>query len=125
VTIRTGAEGTATFTVTDDDTATALGSGDVPVLATPRLLAWCEAATVIALAPELEQGATSVGVRVELDHLAATPVGSSVRVRAEVSEVDGRRVTFTVQADDDAGTAATATVVRVVVDRQRFIDRLR
>ncbi len=125
MTIRTGAAGSATFTVTDDDTATALGSGDVPVLATPRLLAWCEAATVIALAPELEEGTTSVGVRVELDHLSATPVGASVQVRAEVSDVDGRRVTFAVQAEDEAGVAATATVVRVVVDRQRFIDRLR
>ncbi len=125
MTIRIGAEGSATYTVTDDDTATALGSGDVPVLATPRLLAWCEAVTVIALAAELGQGATSVGVRVELDHLAATPVGATVRIRAEVSEVDDRRVTFAVTADDESGTAATATVVRVVVDRQRFIDRLR
>ncbi len=123
--IRIGAEGSATYTVTDDDTATALGSGDVPVLATPRLLAWCEAATVVALASGLEDGTTSVGVRVELDHLAATPVGATVRVRAEVSEVDGRRVTFAVTAEDEAGEAATASVVRVVVDRQRFIDRLR
>lgn len=124
MTIRIGADGSATYTVTDDDTATALGSGDVPVLATPRLVAWCEAVTVIALAPGLEEGSTSVGSRVELDHLAATPVGGTVQIRAEITEVDGRRVTFAVQADDGAGTAATATVVRVVVDRQRFIDRL-
>ncbi len=119
-----GAEATATYTVTPDDTAGALGSGDVPVLGTPRLLAWCEAVTVAALAPGLDDGSTSVGYRIELDHLLPTPVGGSVHIRAEVTGVDGRRVTLAVVAEDDGGTAAEATVVRVVVDRQRFLDRL-
>lgn len=124
MTITVGAQASAAYAVTADDTAISMGSGDVPVLGTPRLLAWCEAVTVAALAPGLEEGSTSVGYRVHLDHLLPTPVGGTVRIQATVSAVDGRQVTFAVTADDDAGTAAEATVIRVVVDRQRFIDRL-
>lgn len=124
MTIPIGAEATTRFTVTDADTAVAVGSGDVPVLGTPRLLAWCEAVTVTALAPHLDDGATSVGSRIRLDHLLPTPVGGEVTVQAEVVEVDGRQVELAVTATDGQGTAARGTVTRVVVDRQRFIDRL-
>ena len=124
MTIPLGAEATATYTVTADDTAIAMGSGDVPVLGTPRLLAWCEATTVAATTAGLDEGSTSVGARVELDHLLPTPVGGAVQIRAVVAGVDGRRISFAVTATDDAGTAAEATIVRIVVDRQRFIDRL-
>jgi predicted thioesterase len=116
-----------TFTVTADDTATALGSGDVPVLATPRLLAWLEAATV---ATALEAGAvgaaqTSVGTRVELEHVAPTGVGSTVAVQADVAHRDGRLLRFTVAAHDaDGRLLASGTVTRVVVDRERFVSRL-
>ena len=75
-------EATLRFTVTDDDTAAALGSGSLPVLGTPRLLAWCEAATCAAVAPELGDGETSVGTRIDLEHLAATAVGGTVEVSA-------------------------------------------
>ncbi len=116
-----------TFTVTADDTATALGSGDVPVLATPRLLAWLEAATV---ATALEAGAvgagqTSVGTRVELEHVAPTGVGSTVTVQAGVAHRDGRLLRFTVAAHDPEGRLlANGTVTRVVVDRERFVSRV-
>ena len=80
----------AAFTVTDDDTASALGSGDLPVLATPRLLAWAEAATCAAVADELDAGSSSVGTRVQLEHVAASPVGASVAVTATVTYADGR-----------------------------------
>jgi hypothetical protein len=70
------------FTVTDDDTAAALGSGSLPVLATPRLLAWFEAATCAALEPSLPAGSTSVGTRVVVEHLAASPVGQELEVSA-------------------------------------------
>lgn len=122
--ISVGAEAGATFPVTEADTAIAMGSGDVPVLGTPRLLAWCEQVTVAALAPGLDEGSTSVGFRIRLDHLAPTPVGDELRVRAEVSEVDGRQVTLVVTGEDSSGTAASGSVTRVVVDRQRFLDRL-
>jgi fluoroacetyl-CoA thioesterase len=77
-----GSSATLSFDVTEDDTASALGSGDVPALATPRLLAWCEAATCAAVATQLDDGSTSVGTRVQLEHLSATPVGGHLGVTA-------------------------------------------
>ena len=118
-----------TFDVTDGDTATALGSGDVPVLATPRLLAWLEAATVAALAPTLPAGSTSVGTRVEVEHVVASPVGAVVVVHASVGHADGRLVRFEVAAEHTVGggepvVVARGRVTRVVVDRERFLARL-
>jgi predicted thioesterase len=115
------------FEVTPDDTARALGSGDVEVLATPRLLAWCEAATVAALAGEggVAETATSVGTRVRLDHLAATPVGGRVEVTATLQHRDGRLVRFDVAATDRSGrVVATGEVYRVLVERDRFEARV-
>ena len=111
--------------VTEADTATALGSGDVPVLATPRLLAWLEAATVEALDGRLGDGETSVGSRIELEHRAATAVGATVTVTADLVAVDGRLLRFSVAAQDaDGSLLATGDVTRVVVDRERFLSRL-
>jgi predicted thioesterase len=109
--------------VTPDDTASALGSGDVPVLATPRLLAWAEAATVALLAGRLPAGSTSVGTRIELDHLAASPLGATVRVTATLLDAQGRGRRFTVTAvhPGDGRVVARGTVTRAVVDRQRFV----
>lgn len=118
-----GVNATQTFTVTDDDTAIAMGSGDVPVLGTPRMIAWCEAVTVTALGPELADGETSLGVRVGIDHLLPTPVGVEVEATATVSDVDGRQVTFSVVVVDPSGTAAKGSITRVVVDRDRFVSR--
>lgn len=122
--ITVGAGADRTYTVTEADTAAAVGSGDVPVLGTPRVIAWCEAVTVDAVAAVLEAGQTSVGIQVTIDHLKATPVGVAVEVVATVSEVDGRRITFAVQAADGNGVAAAGTITRVVVDRQTFIERV-
>jgi fluoroacetyl-CoA thioesterase len=114
-----------TFTVSDADTARSLGSGDLDVLGTPRLLAWLEAATVAALGPLLEAAETSVGTRVELEHLAAVPVGAVVVVTADEVHADGRLRRFSAAAQDaDGRLLATATVTRVVVDRERFLARL-
>ncbi len=112
-----------THTVTDLDTASALGSGDLEVLATPRVLAWCEEATCAAL--ELTAGQTSVGTRVDLEHLAASPVGAVVTATATVIHTDGRLVRFQVVAQDASGTLlASGEVRRVVVDRERFLSRI-
>ena len=112
---------TLTFDVTERDTAAALGSGDVAVLATPRLLAWCEAATCAAVADRLEVGRTSVGTAVRLEHLLATGVGGRISVTATLQHADGRLFRFAVTAVDGAGRAvATGDVTRVVVDRDRF-----
>lgn len=117
---------TLTFTVTDDDTALAVGSGSLPVLGTPRLLAWCEAATCAAIEPVLPEGATSVGTRVTLEHLGASPVGATVSVTAEAAYADGRLHRFTVAARHPGGKlVGTGEVTRVVVDAERFLDRVR
>ena len=114
------------FEVTEADTAAAVGSGDLPVLGTPRLLAWCEAATCAAIARGLGDSRTSVGTRVALEHLAASPVGERLRVEATVAYVDGRLVRFTVAAShlSDGKVVGTGEVTRVVVDRERFLARV-
>ncbi|WP_433534721.1 thioesterase family protein [Micromonospora sp. CA-249363] len=111
------------LTVTDADTAQAVGSGDVPVLGTPRALALAEAATVAATATAMPPGSTTVGTRVELEHLAPTVVGRTVRAQALLTTVDGRRLSFEVSVADGDQTVARGRVDRLVVDRQRFVDR--
>jgi fluoroacetyl-CoA thioesterase len=108
-------------TVADQDTAVALGSGDVPVLGTPRVLALAERATMAAVAGAIGPGATTVGTRVELEHLAASVVGAAVRVTAELERVDGRRLEFAVELRDGARLAARGRVTRVLVDRDAFL----
>jgi fluoroacetyl-CoA thioesterase len=109
--------------VTDADTAQTLGSGDVPVLGTPRLVALAEAATVAATAAHLHHGSTSVGTRVELDHQAPTAVGRRITVLATLSKVDGRRLIFDIVAREGEQQIAEGRVERVVVDRQRFVSK--
>ncbi|WP_229811359.1 thioesterase family protein [Streptosporangium pseudovulgare] len=110
--------------VETSDTAAKVGSGDVPVLATPRLLALAERATVQAVADALGPGQTSVGTKVALEHLAASPVGTHVEIAAELTEVDGRRLVFAFTARDRRDTVvATGTIERAVVDRERFLAR--
>jgi fluoroacetyl-CoA thioesterase len=121
-----GHSATLQFEVTDADTAAAVGSGDLDVLGTPRLLAWCEAATCAAIADVLDEGRTSVGTRVSLEHLAASAVGERVEVQASVVYVDGRLVRFSVAASNtsDGKVVGTGEVTRVVVDRERFLSRI-
>lgn len=111
-------------TVGDDDTAVAVGSGSLPVLGTPVLLAWCEAATVAALAPVLNDGETSVGTRVQLEHQAPSPVGATLEVTASVVHVDGRLVRFSVAARQGGRLVGSGEVTRVVVGTERFLSRL-
>jgi predicted thioesterase len=118
-----GATATVELTVTDADTAQALGSGDVPVLGTPRVLALAEAATVRATARRLEPGQTTVGTKVDLEHRAATPVGRTVVAEARLTGVEGRRLRFEVTVRDGGDVVAVGTVERVLVDRQRFVER--
>lgn len=120
-----GLRGVAELTVAAVDTAVALRSGDVDVLATPRLVALCEEATCRALDGHLDTATTTVGTRIELDHLRPTAVGARVEAEARLEEIDGRRLTFVVSAADPTGVVATGRVIRVVVDRIAFVDRLR
>jgi fluoroacetyl-CoA thioesterase len=122
--ISAGLTGSVPLTVGPNDTAQAFGSGDVPVLATPRIVALVEEATVVAVAAHLGDGQTTVGTRVELDHLAATPIGRTVQAAARLVEVDGRRLVFEVEVLDGTAVAARGRVERVAVDRARFLDRV-
>jgi predicted thioesterase len=112
--------------VGEADTAVALGSGDVPVLATPRLVALAEQATVAAVAPGLAAGQTTVGTRVEIDHVEASPVGHKVLVRATLVHVQGRTLSFEVTAEHpaDRRLVGHGRVTRVLLDRDRFLRRL-
>jgi fluoroacetyl-CoA thioesterase len=116
-----GLEAVFAYTVTEADTAAAVGSGDVPVLATPRVLALAEWATVAAVAGALEPGTTTVGTRVQLDHLAPTPVGGEVQVRALLERVEGRRLQFAVRLLDGDRPVADGHVTRMIVDAARFL----
>lgn len=121
--IMLGARAHVDLVVGPADTATALRSGDVAVLATPRVVALVEEATVAAVAASLDPDVTTVGTRVALDHLTPTPVGRSVRAEAVLTGVDGRRLVFDVTLHDADTLAARGTVERAVVDRKRFEER--
>ena len=122
--IETGLTETLDFTVGQEDTAEALGSGSLPVLGTPRLLAWCEAATCAALAPVLEDGQTSVGTRISLEHTAPSGLWAAVQVTATSVYADGKLVRFSVAARQDGKLVGSGEVTRVVVDAERFMSRL-
>jgi fluoroacetyl-CoA thioesterase len=125
VPVKPGLSADVELVVTEADTALALRSGAVPVLATPRLIALCEEASMQAVVAEIGPELTTVGMKVQLDHLAPTPVGQSVVAEATVERVNGRRVTFTVSVNDDRGLVAVGRITRVIVDRERFMDRTR
>jgi predicted thioesterase len=120
-----GLHGSAKLVVTHDDTAVALRSGEVEVLATPRLIALVEEAAMTAVGDRLPAGQTTVGMRVQVDHLAPTSVGSSVAAEATLERVEGRRLTFTVSVTDHGGLVAAGKVTRVVVETERFLDKAR
>ena len=115
MTLEPGLEAAFGYTVTEADTAAAIGSGEVPVLATPRVLALAEQATVAAVAGALQAGATTVGTRVELDHLAPSLVGADLAVEAVLERVDGRRLEFTVRLRNGDRPVASGLITRVVV----------
>jgi predicted thioesterase len=125
VALTTGPCAQAELEVTEADTAVAAGSGDVPVLATPRLVALCEQAACAGLKPQLGPGQTSVGFRVEITHLVPVLVGSRVLAAATLERVEGKRVIFNVTVSDKCGLVAAGKVVRVVVDTAAFMDKAR
>lgn len=123
--VKPGLSAEVDLLVGDTDTAIAIKSGDVPVLATPRVVALCEEAAVKALLGELAPTETSVGMQVQLDHLAPTAVGHTVTAEATVERVSGRRVTFTVSVNDERGLIAVGRTTRVIVNIDRFLEKTR
>lgn len=123
--VKIGVQASVELVVSNLDTACSLQSGDVPVLATPRIISLCEAASVAALADQLQEGETSVSTRVELSHIAPVAVGSTVRAAAVLERNEGRRLVFNVSVNDSCGLVAAGRVTRVVVDREHFLEKSR
>lgn len=112
-------------TVTPQNTAAALGSGDMPVFATPAMVALMENAAMLAVAGALPEGATTVGAEMNVTHIKPSGLGTEVIASAVVTEVDERKITFTVAARDAEGLIGEGTHVRFVVDRARFLAKVR
>ncbi len=121
---RPGLSASVDLTVSDADTAIAMLSGEVPVLATPRLVGLFEEASMRAVEGELAPNETTVGMRVQIDHMAPTAVGTVVTAEATLDKIEGRRLTFTVSAKDPRGLIGAGKVTRVVVDLERFLDKI-
>lgn len=115
-----GAVGISRMTVRHGDTAIALGSGDVPVLGTPQVIALAENATITALAEHLDQSETTVGVHVGLDHLATSSVGDEVIATATAVEVSAKKIIFSVECHSGNRLIARGLITRVLVDRVSF-----
>jgi excisionase family DNA binding protein len=123
--IEPGLVGKSELLVEETHTASHLGSGGVEVLATPVMVALMEDAARSSVDSKLEQGQISVGVNLNVSHLAATPVGMRVTARAELAAVEGRRLTFTVEAHDEREKIGEGTHIRAIINLDRFMDRLR
>ncbi len=122
--ITVGMKGTAEALVEREDTAREVGSGDLLVYATPCMVALMEGAACEALVPALKETETTVGTMLAIEHIAATPVGLEVRAEAEVTAVDGRVITFSVTAWDEAGEIGKGTHKRVLVNSQKFLEKV-
>lgn len=115
--------GSAATTVDSSNTAQAVKSGSLRVFATPAMIALMEEATCNACAPLLDDGETTVGTKINVAHTKASALGATVTAKAELKEVDGRRLVFTVSAHDENGTIGNGEIERFVVDADRFMKR--
>ncbi len=121
--LTTGLRGTAERTVTPENTASTCGSGSLPVFGTPFMLAMMEEATCAAISAELEEGQSTVGVSMDIQHTAPSPVGMAVRAEATLTEVNGKMLTFAVTAYDQAGEIGGGTVRRCIIRSESFLSR--
>jgi len=107
--------------VREEDTAKAFGSGELAVLATPRMIALMEEASYKCIADDIDDGSSTVGTFLEIKHLAATPVGMKVRVESEVTDVDGRKIVYSVRAYDEAGIIGEGKHERFIIFSEKFV----
>ncbi len=121
--ITVGMKGEVSTFVEREDTAAEVGSGDLLVYATPCMTALMEGAACEAIADALKEGQTTVGIELNIRHTSATPVGLEVRAEAEVTDVDGKVITFSLKAFDEAGEIGSGTHKRVLVNSQKFLDK--
>jgi predicted thioesterase len=118
--ITIGEKATYSIKVNDSNTAKTMGSGSLEVFATPAMVAIMEKASTMALQPYLDEGSTTVGTALNISHVSATPIGMEVSATAEVTNVEGREITFKVQAFDEVGLIGEGTHKRFVVFAEKF-----
>ena len=121
--LNTGIKGKREITVTQELTAQAMGSGELPVFATPAVIALAEETAWRSVAPELEPGQGTVGTELHVEHIAATPVGMKICCETELIEIDRRKLTFSVEVFDEAGAVARGTHCRFIVENEKFLKR--
>ncbi len=121
--IKVGMVGTVSTIVEREDTAYEVGSGSLLVYATPCMVALMEGAACEAIAAELPEDKTSVGTELHISHISATPVGLEVRAEAQITEVEGNTICFQVTAYDEAGKIGEGTHKRVIITKQKFLDK--
>ncbi|MBR3720022.1 MAG: thioesterase family protein [Firmicutes bacterium] len=121
--LTTGIKGKLECTVTEERTAKAMGSGELPVFATPAVVTLAEECAWKSVAGELEEGQGTVGTRMELSHLAATPLGMTVRCETELVEIDRRKLVFAIEAFDDVDKVAEGRHERFIVDNAKFLGK--
>ncbi len=122
--IQEGLTHTSQLTVTEAVTATSMGSGDLPVLATPAMMALMENAAMLAVAPHLPEGSTTVGGHISASHIKPTSVGETVTATATVTKVDGKKIEFEVKAHCGDILLGEGSHLRFIVDREKFMSRL-
>ena len=114
----------STVAVSQSNTAATLGSGDMDVFATPAMVALMENAAMLAVAAHLPEGSATVGTQMNTSHIKASPLGATITASAELTEVEGRKLTFAVKAWDEKGVIGEGVHTRFVVDRERFLSKL-
>lgn len=122
--METGLSYTSRLTVTDENTAAHMGSGDLPVLATPSLVALMENAALNAVAPRLPEGYTTVGGYIQTSHIKPTGPGHTVQATATLTSVEGRKLTFDIEAHDEEGLVGEGKHIRFIIDREKFLKKI-
>ena len=122
--LKKGLTATARTVVSQENTALKMGSGDLEVFATPAMVALMEQAAMMAVAEVLDEGSTTVGTEMNCSHIKASKLGAQITATAVLTEVEGRKLTFTVGATDEQGIIGEGVHTRFVVDRTRFMSKL-
>lgn len=123
--IKVGLKHESQTVVSTTNTANTLGSGDMEVFATPAMIALMENAAMMAVAPHLDEGASTVGIEMATSHIKASPIGTTITASAELISAEGRKLSFKVKAWDEQGVIGEGNHTRFVVDRERFLSKVK
>jgi len=121
--LNTGIKGAQSVTVTEENLASTVGSGDLPVFATPAMIALIEKTASLSVQPYLDLGTSTVGTHLDIAHSSATPIGMTVVCETELVEIDRRRLVFKVRVYDSKSEVGFGTHERFIVDSQRFLEK--